>query len=224
MHSLTDFAPGNGDRTLPSRVPADDRGTLRREMRKLRRALSPKQRDIAAREFARIAKCARLLRPRQRVALYLPYGGEADPAALIELARSLHCAIHLPVITNYRAHRMRFARYEPGAPLLDNRFGIPEPKLGDFISVAQLDLIVVPLVAVDSRGTRVGSGAGFYDRSLQRLRRTRIWRRPRLVGLAYEFQRVPSIDAHPWDIPVDAVLTERALYPARHCDVIARTR
>jgi 5-formyltetrahydrofolate cyclo-ligase len=224
MHSHTDLATENGDRTLSDRSTADRRSALRREMRALRRSLSPQQRDAAAREFARIAKRSRLLRPHRRIALYLPYGGEADTAELIELAHGLRCAVHLPVITNYRGHRMRFARYEPGSPLLNNRYGIPEPQRRRFVPVAQLDLIVVPLVAVDPRGTRLGSGAGFYDRSLQHLRRARVLRRPRLVGLAYEFQRVASIDAHPWDVPVDAVLTERALYPARHCDVIARTR
>jgi 5-formyltetrahydrofolate cyclo-ligase len=223
MHSSPDLVIEAADRPIAS--DASSRGALRRKMRTLRRALTPRERALAARRFALIAKRVHLLRPGQRIALYLPFGGEADTSALIELARSRHCIVHLPVITNHRTHRMRFARFERGAELRRNRYGISEPKPdAGFVRVQHLDLIVVPLVAVDARGARLGSGAGFYDRCLRHLRSARRWRRPRLIGLAYEFQRVPSIAAHPWDVPVDAVLTEVALHPAaRHNALIART-
>jgi 5-formyltetrahydrofolate cyclo-ligase len=59
---------------------------------------------------------------------------------------------------------------------------------------------------------RYGSGAGYYDRCLAHLRSARRWRRPKLIGLAYEFQRIDHVAPEPWDVPVDAVLTERTLY------------
>ena len=77
----------------------------------------------------------------------------------------------------------------------------------------RLDLVLVPLVAIDPRGTRLGTGAGFYDRCLQHLRAGRRWRRPKLIGLGYEFQRVAALAAAPWDVPLDALITEKDLYP-----------
>jgi 5-formyltetrahydrofolate cyclo-ligase len=99
-------------------------------------------------------------------------------------------------------------------PLVRNSFGILEPArcISDSVAVRSLDVIFVPLIAVDARGNRMGSGAGFYDRALKHLRIGRHWRRPKLIGLAFECQRVQRIASAPWDVPLDALLTEKALY------------
>jgi 5-formyltetrahydrofolate cyclo-ligase len=75
-----------------------------------------------------------------------------------------------------------------------------------------LDLMLVPLVGFDGACNRIGMGGGFYDRTLAYLRRRRHWRRPRLIGIAHECQRVDRIDPRPWDIPLDAVVTEQGVY------------
>lgn len=206
--------------SFPMLSPSE-REVLRREMRARRRALSPPQRADYARRFALVAKQARLLRPRLKIALYIPHGGEADPSALMQVARSLHCRVHLPVITDYRRSRMRFVPFDEMDRLARNRYGIPEPieRRLKSIAVSHLDLVILPLVAFCERGWRLGSGAGFYDRCLQHLGRTRNWRRPKLVGLAYEFQRVPSLAFQPWDVPLDAVLTEKGLYAAQRSEL-----
>lgn len=115
---------------------------------------------------------------------------------------------------------MRFVRFETDGDLHRNRFGILEPdhRYGDRASVRSLDVVLLPLVAVDRRGWRIGSGAGFYDRALQHLRADRRWRRPKLIGIAYDFQIVERIDAQPWDVPLDAIVTEHGFHPvgARH--------
>jgi 5-formyltetrahydrofolate cyclo-ligase len=77
------------------------------------------------------------------------------------------------------------------------------------VSAARLDLVFAPLIAFDERGARLGTGAGFYDRALRRLRAGRRWRRPRIVGVAYSFQRTSGLEPAPWDVPLDAVLTEQ---------------
>ena len=109
---------------------------------------------------------------------------------------------------------MRFAPFRARDALVPNRYGIGEPRGARtrVVPVRTLDLIFVPLVAVDAQGWRIGSGAGYYDRCLARLRGPRLWRRPKLIGLAYEFQRIEHVAPQPWDVPVDAVLTERSLY------------
>jgi 5-formyltetrahydrofolate cyclo-ligase len=198
-------------------ISSSDRDRLRRELRARRRALSSKERAHAAARFAAVAQQALLLRPHLRVAFYIAYGAEADPSALLQLARKAHCTVYLPIITNHRHHRMSFAPFDASDVLVPNRYGIPEPvaRRAETIPVRMLDLIVLPVIAVDAHGWRLGSGAGFYDRSLHHLRAGRRWRRPKLVGLAYELQRIESLKPQPWDVPVDAVLTERDLYFTR---------
>ena len=72
-----------------------------------------------------------------------------------------------------------------------------------------LDLVLMPLVAFDKAGNRLGMGKGYYDRSLKILNHRKAWRRPRLTGIAYEFQRVDKIDNEPWDIPLQFALTDK---------------
>ena len=79
-----------------------------------------------------------------------------------------------------------------------------------------LDAIFMPLVGFDSRGWRLGSGAGFYDRSLQFLRSRSRWHRPKLIGIAYEVQRVDELIPNEWDVPMNAVITEKHLYRCKN--------
>ena len=93
-----------------------------------------------------------------------------------------------------------------------NRYGIPEPMDTQPRSARQLDLLLIPLVGFDSAGHRLGMGGGYYDATLAFLRHRRHWRKPRLLGVAYECQKVEALPHDPWDMPLDAVLTERRLY------------
>lgn len=74
-----------------------------------------------------------------------------------------------------------------------------------------LDFLVVPLVGFDDQGRRLGMGGGYYDATLAFLRRRRIWHKPYLIGLAFECQRVAEIPSEPWDIRLNAILTEKGL-------------
>jgi 5-formyltetrahydrofolate cyclo-ligase len=189
-----------------------DRDRLRRDMRARRRSLTAEQRERAAQAIARIANRARLLRAGRRIAVYLAHGAEADLRWLIARARRRGCVLYLPVIADYRAHRMEFHRFDPGSTLRPNRYGILEPDDRAPVAVAQLDLVFAPLVAFDLAGSRLGSGAGFYDRALRRLRSDRRWRRPSIIGVAFECQRVARLDPNPWDVRLDGVLTERSFH------------
>jgi 5-formyltetrahydrofolate cyclo-ligase len=190
-----------------------DRQQLRRAMRRQRRLLSPEARAEAHRQFARILDRARLLQPGRRVAVYFAYGHEADLRHVIDVARRRGCLLYLPVITHFRHGRMRFVRFRTDSVMRVNRYGIaePNPRAAEAVAVRQLDLVLLPLVAFDELGWRLGSGAGFYDRSLHHLREGRRWRRPKLIGVAYECQRVERLRPDRWDVPLDAVATERGL-------------
>lgn len=183
-------------------------------MRALRRRLSSNEQNAAARSFARVIARARLLRPGSRVAVYHRQGSEADMTGVIALARRRGCVLYLPAITQRRGSRMEFVRFDTHTRLRLNTFGIREPDTAAArrTPVRELDLVLLPLVAVDAQGWRLGSGAGFYDRRLHHLRAGRRWRRPKLVGIAYEFQRVPRLGSEPWDVPLDAVITEKSFH------------
>jgi 5-formyltetrahydrofolate cyclo-ligase len=201
----------------PSPMNANDRESLRRELRQRRRALPAADRAAAALAFARILVRHRLLRPGRRIAAYIAHGSEADLSEVIASARRRGCTLYLPTITAHRAQRMEFLRHDVGAALRTNRHGIPEPdpRFARRIAVRQLDLVLVPLVAFDAQGWRLGSGAGYYDRALRHLREGRRWRRPRLIGVGYEFQRVERLQPAPWDVPLDAILTPAGLHAVR---------
>jgi len=95
-------------------------------------------------------------------------------------------------------------------------YGILEPRLelralaDKRVEVGQLDLVVVPGVAFDRRGARLGRGKGYYDRLLARVRPDTL-----LVAPAFECQLFPEIPAEPHDVYMDKVITEKATYPGR---------
>ena len=80
------------------------------------------------------------------------------------------------------------------------------------IDARWLDLVLMPLVGFDARGNRLGMGAGFYDRQFAFLRHRRAWRRPLLLGVAFEAQRIARLAEAPHDVPLWGVVTERAVY------------
>lgn len=197
--------------------PSFERQRLRRELRQRRRELSPSQRAHAHRQFSRLLLgsqwSSQLLRAGRRIAVYFAYGHEADLSHVIALCRRRRCTLYLPVITDFRHSRMRFVRYPVDSAMRVNRYGIAEPdhRHAEIIPPRRLDVVLLPLVGFDARGARLGSGAGFYDRSLHHLREGRRWRKPKLIGVAYECQRVPHLQPDRWDVPLDGILTERGL-------------
>jgi 5-formyltetrahydrofolate cyclo-ligase len=199
----------------------DDRAAVRRRLRAERREIPADLRDAAAAAVA--ANLARLGLPKTgtRVAAYLPMDGELDPAPALSLARRRGCDLFLPVVTRFSRRSMRFSRLGAGAAMRRNRWGILEPDRPG-INGRWLDLALVPCVAFDANGERLGMGAGFYDRHFSFLKHRSAWCRPRLLGLAYEFQRTSGIDVRPWDVPLWGVVTELGVY-GRAAEFLRRT-
>ncbi len=188
-----------------------DPARLRAEMRHRRRRLPAARRAAHARRAATLFAASPLFRRARHIAVYLPVAGEADPLPLAELAWRRGKRVYAPVVDAVHRGRLGFAPIPPDGALRPNRWGIPEPAGRPALRPPRrLDLVIVPLVAFDRRGHRLGMGAGYYDRTFA-FRHRRRWRRPWLVGLAYGFQEVPRLQAHPWDVPLDAVLTEQGL-------------
>lgn len=136
---------------------------------------------------------------------------------LIEIAWSRRMTCYLPVLDVLHPNRLWFTPYFPDTELLPNRFGIPEPKAVHRRRVPawRLDMILVPLVAFDADGNRLGMGGGFYDQTLAYQHARACWTKPRLLGIAYDFQRVDRLPTDPWDIPLDGIATESHLFIPR---------
>jgi 5-formyltetrahydrofolate cyclo-ligase len=185
------------------------RDELRQRLRAARRALTPSQRNAASLRAAAHLLAHPWYRRARHVALYWPIGSETDTTALLAAALRDGKRIALPAIV-CRQGRLLFVRFRGGTGLSHRRHGIPQPRpadSGDRLRTRALDLVLVPLLGFDRNGHRLGSGAGYYDRSFA-FRKSIPHSRPRLVGLAFECQRTRDLKPGGWDVPLDAVVTE----------------
>ena len=188
---------------------------LRQQIREKRRALSDTEREHAAFLLCEKLASTRIFQQSKHIAFYLPNDGEMDLTLLIQHAWQLGKQCYLPVLAEPNTRRLWFIPYKANQKLKPNRFGIPEPvhnASSRLRKTLSLDLILMPLVAFDLQGHRVGMGGGFYDRTLAFLRLRKYWHKPNLLGIAYEFQKVEQIENNPWDVPLQAIATENALY------------
>jgi len=194
----------------PEITLAASRKRLRSALRAKRRAVTPKARKLLSEQLAHNVDCWLHLRPSWRIALYAALPEELDTTPLIELARERGCRIYLPRIDRHSLGRkMQFV--EMSTRQRSNRLGIFEPEGARIIGARWLDVVFLPLVGFDSRGVRLGTGGGFYDRAFAFRRWRAVWHTPRLIGLAYSFQQVEHITSAPHDVLMDAVVTEKGV-------------
>ncbi|MFZ2507973.1 MAG: 5-formyltetrahydrofolate cyclo-ligase, partial [Steroidobacteraceae bacterium] len=99
----------------------------------------------------------------------------------------------------------RHMRFEPWP-------GVPRSRSPAINAARCFDLVLVPLVGFDDDGNRLGMGAGFYDRHFAFLRHRQAWRRPLLLGLAFEIQRLERLAVKPHDVALWGIVTECAVY------------
>lgn len=142
----------------------------------------------------------------QTIGCYVSTWDEVDTSVVIERAWRANKRIFLPV-TDAHGH-MFFCETLPSTGLARNDFGIWEPVSGKPADASKLDVVVTPLVAFDDQGSRVGMGGGYFDRTFAFLGDRNCWHHPKLIGVAFQCQRVPEIARNPWDIPVFRVITE----------------
>lgn len=152
-----------------------------------------------------------LMAPPLRLGLYWPVGHEPDLRPLADLLPAPwrhHLA--LPAI---RGDHLLYLPWQPGDPLSADGSGIPAPTAGLPLEPAQLGLLLVPALAVDHSGVRLGSGGGWYDR----LRSDPRWRAvPALVVLPAACV-VPRLPRDPWDVPFPGWLAETGLHWTAPC-------
>ncbi|BBX00719.1 5-formyltetrahydrofolate cyclo-ligase [Mycolicibacterium moriokaense] len=177
---------------------------LRAAILTARRALTPREHDAEAQ--ALIGHVAVLAIDGETVCAYVPVGSEPGSPDLIDALHRRGGRVLLPVARSDDAGNpqpMQWGEYRPGE-LVDAPYGLREPAppwLGAD-AVAEASVILVPALAVDRAGVRLGRGAGFYDRSLALADAA-----ARLVALVRDDELVDHLPAEPHDVPVTHALT-----------------
>lgn len=183
----------------------DSKDTLRRLARAARQDTSAEDRRRAGVKLADNFISNITLPPDAVVAGYYPVRAEMDVMPLLSalLARGYRCA--LPVIEE-RNKPLLFRTWDEGTPVKEGHFTIPEPDPA-FSKLVTPDVLIVPMLAFDANGNRLGYGAGHYDRTLACMAK-----KPLLVGVAYEFSQVEAVPAEAHDVKMDIIVTDGGLY------------
>ena len=182
---------------------------LRRDIRAARRAIPPdERRRISAQTAATALAWLRAHADIQRVATFLSLPEEIDTAPLNRALWQAGYRLYLPYVRG-KGEALLWLPYQEDTALAPDAVGIPAPPLQAPLEALALDAVITPLVAWDARGTRLGMGGGFYDRTFARkIPHAKPW----LLGIAYPCQAVATLPRQPWDVPLDAVASAENLY------------
>ncbi len=145
-------------------------------------------------------------RKAKHMALYFAIKGEVDLTPIWKSAPLQGKFCYFPIVNEDLT--LSFLPATPATSFKTNRFGILEPEIGreQARPAEELDLIIMPMVGFDSQCLRLGMGSGCYDRTLTIKKTTSFF------GVAYQFQHLDFINPEPWDVPLDAVITEKTIY------------
>lgn len=181
---------------------ADTKISLRKHYRHLRNQISFDQHTCSSQLIAHLF-FKNFTSNQKNIAVYLARDGEIDLQFLIEELWKRDCAVFLPV-TNVNAQPLSFVRYSS----IDEPEDEPE-NISELIAPEALDIVLMPLVAFDDNGARLGLGKGYYDKSFSFCRYPHD--KPVLVGVAHQCQQCETLPTDEWDVPLDGVMTEKKL-------------
>lgn len=189
-------------------VMTSSRQAIRQQGRRARRRLPAPKRRLGTRAINQ--RLINRLRRYHRIALYWHFDGEPDLFHSFLALNRLGKQLYLPLLG--AAGKMQFIHSRSLNQARFNRYGILEPYPNSArLSSKRLQAIVMPLTAYDSKGNRLGMGAGYYDKNLDWQRQRQHWRGPALIGSAWHCQQVENIPSETWDRPLDALANEQQL-------------
>ena len=183
---------------------------LRRDVLARRAALTPGERAQASRRILDALLRMDEFQAASGVHAFVSFPEEVDTAPIVAACRASGKDVFLPYQLPDRG-RLGCARWNPGSALVPGPFGTkePAPESRGAVDLGAFGLVLVPGVAFDRKGGRLGYGRGYYDRFLSELRAG--GHRPALVALAFACQVVPEVPRDPWDVSIPALLTEEEL-------------
>lgn len=188
---------------------------FRRSIRARRKQLNPIAIQQASLQIAARSLHLGQIFESKHIGYYIADEGEVDSSPIIQSQILQNKLFYLPAIVSHEEKHLSYYLHQPHESMQTNRYGIKEPSTENKkpIDLQLLDLVFVPLVAFDSSCNRIGRGAGYYDHTFaftQKLMPHQ--KRPLLIGLGYEFQKIPNITPSRWDVPLDFVVTEDQIY------------
>ncbi|HSC80748.1 MAG TPA: 5-formyltetrahydrofolate cyclo-ligase [Chitinolyticbacter sp.] len=195
--------------TLP--LSPTEKTALRRELRARRAVLSADQHQIAAQAIARRVAGLRLVKPARSIAAYIATGSELSAWPVLLQALQRGSRVYLPRVPR-RGRHLDFVRLDHAAQWQLGAYGIPEASHAEVITARKLDVVFVPLLGFDDTLARLGQGGGYYDSTFRFRRARRHWRRPLLVGIAFDEQRVDRLPVERWDLRLDLIVTPTTVY------------
>lgn len=173
---------------------------VRKPIEQQRRAHSAEWIDIASRKIVERVLAQPTFREANSVALYMAIAGEVNLDALLELCWTAKKQTAIPIF-DAGSKCYQLAAITPETRFITGHYGIREPATTQPINVENIDLFLIPGVAFDEAGNRLGRGGGYYDRLLKNFNGTR-------MAVAFDFQLAEHIPTDPHDIPMHAILTE----------------
>lgn len=190
-------------------------GKMKKELRRtfslIRKSIPPTLREAYSRRIGERLWNSSLWRKSAHIALYYSIGAEVDTIGIIKKGWQENKTIYLPKSDRDQL-QLHFYPVAAFDQLSQGSYGIPEPEAsGDELDVGRLDLVLIPGLAFDCKGYRLGYGGGYYDRFLALLSMRTV-----KIGLAYECQlsKVP-LPREPFDQPVDMIITEQGVHQIR---------
>ncbi|MDC9588127.1 5-formyltetrahydrofolate cyclo-ligase [Xenorhabdus sp. XENO-10] len=186
------------------------RKSIRKKIRQLRQSLSPEQQSQFAQQAVKQVMAHPKIQQADKIALYLSFDGELDTRPLIQQLWQQNKQVYLPILHPFSRNHLLFLRYCADTPLIRNRFNIEEPQLDvrQVLPISELNVMLIPLVAFDYTGQRLGMGGGFYDRTLARWQQQNFYP----IGLAHNFQLVEKLPNASWDIPLPEIITPEKVW------------
>ena len=182
---------------------ADRKKLARQTAGKVRKAVHERLRETAGQTLARLGLSFAGDLTGLTVSGFIPYLSEIDTRPLLTLLAAQGLVTSVPVVVRDE-WPLEFRTWAPGDPTVAGRWGIPVPPEGT--GVVDPDILLVPMLAYDRLGYRLGYGGGFYDRTLEKLRA----KKPvTAIGVAYSAQEVDEVVRGEHDQPLDWVLTEK---------------
>jgi 5-formyltetrahydrofolate cyclo-ligase len=179
---------------------------LRKAAIKARRALNDEARDNASAKICDLIIHSHEFMSCKILACYLPTDDEVDPTAVINRAWRAKKRVFAPVTSSHG--KMFFRQLTPDTDLAMNQFGLWEPLSGPSIAAKFLDVVITPLAAFDAERHRIGMGGGYFDRCFHFLQKRKTWLQPKLIGVAFDCQKVEKIVPNPWDVRLYRIVTE----------------
>lgn len=187
---------------------------IRQKLRTQRTELSLDSFEKMSSAIAKTVKQSDIFQKSSEIGFYHSVRGEADPSSIQTPSKKFY----LPVLSKDLDEGLVFIELNEDTIFEDNKFSIPEPVYDEskIVPGDLLDLVIVPLLGFDRNGHRLGMGGGFYDRcfAFKKERKTK----PILMGYAYDFQQLDSLEAEPWDVDLDFIATESGLIKTKNAN------